>query len=167
MSWSFEMYPMPLRSLVWLDLSDEAQWLEMKRDVDGWPLQRSVMDLSLSPVAFNTDTYPPFTSQLNLFSFSTTLSLSSVFSSLPVSILPHLFLLSSSHSLTPRDSYSLLFFYFLSIHNQQLWDEDFFFSSFSFLRFPQISQWRKSFFSPFFFSFWIVKRFRNPSSDYL
>lgn len=93
------------------------------------------MDLSLSPVAFNTDTYPPFTSQLNLFSFSTTLSLSSVFSSLPVSILPHLFLLSSSHSLTPRDSYSLLFFYFLSIHNQQLWDEDFFFLPFLFFGF--------------------------------
>lgn len=69
------------RSLVWLDSPDQAQWFwdgrKMKRDVDGWPLPRSLMAPSLSLVAFNTDT---FTSQLHLYS------------SFPVSVLLHLFL---------------------------------------------------------------------------
>lgn len=63
---------------------------------------------SLSLVAFNTDT---FTSQLHLYS------------SFPVSILLHLFLSFINRS---YDSYSLLFLCFLSIQNQQRW-EDFFF----------------------------------------
>lgn len=79
------------RSLVrfWSGLSDE-----LNGDVDGWPLQRSLTGLSLSPMAFKRRyTFPFYISIIPLFCLKPH-CLRPVFfhplSSLHVSILPHL-----------------------------------------------------------------------------
>lgn len=95
-------------------------------------LLRTVMGLSLSLVAFNTDLPPLYISIIPLFfPFLASISLL-VFHPLFLSSCLHpptSLSFSSSHSLIPRDSRGLLFFCFLSIQNQQLRGEDFFFLS--------------------------------------